>query len=127
MKIPSKVSKSPSKKPTLLGKLTCSIANLSTFRSFQISNHPFFAFTDHHLHPMAETIEHRIIRSKSHGAKRPLIVELDDDPPVLDNSTLLPEHIHFPQSSQHFPCQATSLPTFVNCIMPKVMCPRRHY
>lgn len=77
---------------------------------------------------MPETIEHRVIRSKSRAPKRLLIEELDNNSPaLLEDAALVPEHIHFPQSIRLIRSETTSLPKFVNCFMPKVICPLRHY
>lgn len=73
---------------------------------------------------MAETIEHRIIRSKS----QPLITEMGEKVATeLSDRNLLPEHHYIPRPPRHLMCEPTSLPEFLTEVLPKVESTRRHY
>lgn len=78
---------------------------------------------------MAETIEHRIIRSKSVKSMKsqPLITEIGDKATELSERNLLPEHHYIPRPPRHLMCEPTSLPEFITEILPKVQSTRRHY
>lgn len=78
---------------------------------------------------MAETIEHRIIRSKSAklGKSTPLITEMGDNSANVNERNLLPEHHYIPRPPRHMLCEPTSLPEFITECLPKVQSTRRHY
>lgn len=79
---------------------------------------------------MAETIEHRIIRSKSNKPVKiePLIEEIDEKPSNTDKScNLLPEQYYIPRPPRYLKCEPTSLPTFITSLAPKVQSTRRKY
>lgn len=78
---------------------------------------------------MAETIEHRIIRSKSVKLVKsePLITEIREKVTELNEHNLLPEHHYIPRPPRHLFYEATSLPEFITGSLPKVQSTRRHY
>lgn len=82
---------------------------------------------------MAETMEHRIIRSKHQGSlpeikQEPLIDEMDEaiiSPVKTKHINLLYEHHHIPRPPRHLYGQATALPRFLYGVVPKVQSTRR--
>lgn len=78
---------------------------------------------------MAETIEHRIIRSKSANflKSEPLITEIGVNVTNLNERNLLPEHHYIPRPPRHLLCEPTSLPEFITGVLPKVQSTRRYY
>lgn len=78
---------------------------------------------------MAETIEHRIIRSKSVKSKKsqPLITEIGNKVTELNERNLLPEHHYIPRPPRHLLYEPTSLPEFITGALPKVQSTRPHY
>lgn len=78
---------------------------------------------------MAETIEHRIIRSKSHKQMKsePLIQEINEKVSKKEDCNLLPEHHYIPRPPRHLLCEPTSLPAFIADLAPKVQSTRRKY
>lgn len=78
---------------------------------------------------MAETIEHRIIRSKSDKQMKsaPLIEEINDKIAKKEECNLLPEHHYIPRPPRHLKCESTSLPAFITELAPKVQSTRRKY
>ncbi|XP_055326656.1 chromatin-remodeling ATPase INO80 isoform X2 [Sitodiplosis mosellana] len=94
-----------------------------------VSAHPFFTFTEHIIHSMAETIEHRIIRSKSHKKMKsePLIEEINEKVSKKEDCNILPEHHYIPRPPRHLICEPTALPAFVADLAPKVQSTRRKY
>lgn len=97
----------------------------------QIPKHKVYTFTDHIIESMPETIEHRIIRSKSINTDlvKTEPSELDvtkiDSPESEKTTILLPEHFHIPGPMQVRQFQATILPEFLYGLSPKVNCSRR--
>lgn len=93
------------------------------------SAHPFFTFSEHVIHSMAETIEHRIIRSKSQTStqnRAALIEEIDDRPTETKCSALVAEQHYIPRPPRHLKCEQTHLPGFLTDLSPKVRCTRRN-
>lgn len=93
------------------------------------AKHPVFGFFDCKIHSMAETIEHRIIRSKK---IQPLIeeienVEIIDEKNVNLSKNIILEHHYIPRPPRHVSCEATSLPPYLCCVMPKVQSSPRKY
>lgn len=78
---------------------------------------------------MAETIEHRIIRSKliKPSKTEPLIEDITDKCSKNDESNLLPENHYIPRPPRHLKCEPTALPDFVTNLTPKVQSTRRKY
>ncbi|XP_037038168.1 chromatin-remodeling ATPase INO80 isoform X2 [Bradysia coprophila] len=108
------------------------------------SHQSVYTFTQHTVNSMAETVEHRIIRSK-HARQSELIVEvrnelsvddftpkkqlspskpssskMDTSPKSTHQSTLLPAFHHIPRLQRKFECQPTTMPNFLYGIGPKV-------
>lgn len=94
-----------------------------------VSKRPFYSWTEHVINSMTETMEHRIIRSKTKQIKieRPLIEELQssDAPIVTEGGNLLNEHHHIARPARRLPCEASSLPTFLFGLGPRVQCNTR--
>lgn len=78
---------------------------------------------------MAETIEHRIIRSKSNKPVKsePLIEEIGEKSSDLSDCNLLPERYFIPRPPRHLTCEPTSLPEFITELSPKVQSTRRQF
>lgn len=95
----------------------------------QVSEHPFFTFTEHIIHSIAETIEHRIIRSKRVNPvqSEALIEDITGKHASKSEAHLLPEHHYIPRPPRHLPCEPTSLPDFIYGLTPKVQSTRRKY
>lgn len=95
-----------------------------------VSKRPFYSWSEHVIHSMSETMEHRIVRSKSKqmNSEQPLIEELQSSDrlqPAASGGNLLNEHHHIPRPPRHLPCEASSLPTFLYGLGPKVQCNTR--
>lgn len=76
---------------------------------------------------MAETIEHRIIRSKSQATainRAALIEIIGESPSETDCSKLVAEHHYIPRPPRHLKCESTSLPHFLTGVAPKVQSTR---
>lgn len=98
----------------------------------QVPKHKTYKFADHTIESMPETIEHRIIRSKSLNEdvvrtedSSELSVETISAAGKEKTAYLLPEHFHIPQPPQTRPYQPTKMPDFLFGIAPKVQCSRR--
>lgn len=91
-----------------------------------VSKRPFYSWSEHVIHSMAETMEHRVIRSKAKKltSEKPLIEELQSTA-TGGGGNLLNEHYHIPRPPRHLPCEASSLPTFVYGLGTKVQCNTR--
>lgn len=79
---------------------------------------------------MAETIEHRIIRSKTQLTtlnREALIEEIGDIPSESDCRNIAAEHHYIPRPPRHLKCEPTYLPRFITAPAPKVQCTRRNY
>lgn len=83
---------------------------------------------------MPETLEHRVIRSKSVNSFEDNIeikeeIELLSlDAPKPDKlKAILPEHKHNERPPRLFVCQPVSLPSFLYCIGQKVTCNGRKH
>lgn len=78
---------------------------------------------------MSETIDHRIIRSKSYVPVKtePLIQEIEEKSTKIDTNNLWPEHHYFPRPPRYLDYEPTSLPAFVTALAPKVQSTRRRY
>lgn len=75
---------------------------------------------------MPETVEHRIIRSKS-GSTIPLIQEISESMSREETPNLAPEQHYIPRPPRHFKCEPTTLPTFLTGLTAKVQSTRRQY
>lgn len=82
---------------------------------------------------MPETIEHRIIRSKSINIDLVKTEPSDIDDTITSskstdkNVVLLPEHFHLPGATYYRQYQPTKLPEFLYGLSPKVQCSRRKF
>lgn len=77
---------------------------------------------------MAESIDHRIIRSKSKTTNRAaLIEEITDSPLGTDCSNLAAEHHYIPRPPRHLKNESTHLPKFLTGLVPKVQSTRRNF
>lgn len=79
---------------------------------------------------MAESIEHRIIRSKTQSTalnRTTLIEEMGERPSESDCTNLAAEHHYIPRPPRHLKCQLTYLPHFITAPATKVQCTRRNY
>lgn len=101
---------------------------------FKVSKHPVYTFTEHVIDSMAETMEHRIIRSKHHTNQTPIkqealideIQEIKSSPVKTRNISILHEHYHIPRPPRHLHCQPTILPRFLyGFTTSKVQCNKR--
>lgn len=104
--------------------------NFDYYSDFKASSEqPIFTFTEHIIHSMAETIEHRIIRSKSNKPVKsePLIEEIGENTSKLNDCNLLPERYYIPRPPRHLTCESTSLPEFITSYSPKVQSTRRQF
>lgn len=112
-----------------LHRLRYSLRKRGLLFTENVSKRPFFSWSEHVIHSMAETMEHRVIRSKAKQLKseQPLIEELQpsERSPVTTGGNLLNEHYHIPRPPRYLPCEASSLPTFLYGLGPKVQCNTR--
>lgn len=94
-----------------------------------VSKRPFYSWAEHIIQSMPETMEHRMIRSKTKQMKieQPLIEELPASgrSKMADGGNLLNEHNHISRAPRHLPCEPSSLPTFLYGLGPKVQCNTR--
>lgn len=97
------------------------------------SQYPFYTFAEPTYYSMAETMEHRVIRSKSKAIDiQPISDEITENVTNIDtkskcNSDLLLEHHHIPRPPRHLHCKASTLPSFLHGFVPKVQCNSRKY
>lgn len=106
---------------------------LIRFYILQVSKYPIYTFTEHIIHSMAETMEHRIIRSKHSEnntliKEEPLIDEIEEGSPTpvkTKHISLVHEHYHIPRPPRHIYDQPTVLPRFLYGSGPKVQSNKR--
>lgn len=114
----------------------------------RVETYPIYTFTQNTIHSMIETMDHRMIRSKS--ARNSMQIEFKDEPdfsefdlmgmPAASSSTattttaatskspdksqifVLPEIHYIPRPARKLQCQPTHLPNFLYGLAPKVQC-----
>lgn len=84
-----------------------------------------YTFADVRVHAMAETIEHRLIRSKHLLGRAPVHPADASDADGFDSAALVEPHQHRVLESQLRTVQPVSLPTFLFEVNARISCSGR--